>query len=165
MWQGVASPPPRPGNTGGGATGTMRRAALPARRRLYRHAFLAASATPATPPALAARTVTPGLTPVFRDSDIVLVRQIEGHISARLGRPVQVVKRRTCREVTSLLVAGQLDAAWICGHPIVQRRDALEFLSTKTRNADFTDTRHGDPGQRGVAGPTGRLAAFSLTTR
>lgn len=107
----------------------MRRTTLPARRRLYRRALLAASAALATPAALAARSVTLGLTPVFLDSDIVLVRQIEGHISARLGRPVQVVKRRTYREVTSLLVAGQLDAAWICGYPFVQHRDALDLLA------------------------------------
>jgi phosphonate transport system substrate-binding protein len=100
------------------------------RRRLGRRALLvAAAASLAAPPVLAALPVTLGLTPVFLDSDIVLVRQIEGHISARLGRPVQVVKRRTYREVTSLLVAGQLDAAWICGYPFVQHRDALEILA------------------------------------
>jgi phosphonate transport system substrate-binding protein len=107
----------------------MRRTAPQARRRLHRRTLLAAAAALAAPPALAAGTVTLGLTPVFLDSDIVLVRQIEGHISARLGRPVQVVKRRTYREVTSLLVAGQLDAAWICGYPFVQHRDALDILA------------------------------------
>lgn len=107
----------------------MRRTALLARCRLRRRTLLAAAAALATPPALAARTVTLGLTPVFLDSDIVLVGQIERHISARLGRPVQVVKRRTYREVTSLLVAGQLDAAWICGYPFVQHRDALDILA------------------------------------
>ena len=107
----------------------MRRTALPARCRLYRRTLLTAAAALATPPALASRTVTLGLTPVFLDSDIVLVGQIERHISARLGRPVQVVKRRTYREVTSLLVAGQLDAAWICGYPFVQHRNALDILA------------------------------------
>jgi phosphonate transport system substrate-binding protein len=107
----------------------MRRTGLPARRHLPRRALLAAAATLAAPAALARRAITLGLTPVFLDSDIVLVRQIEGHISAWLGAPVQVVKRRTYREVTSLLVAGQLDAAWICGYPFVQHRDALEILA------------------------------------
>lgn len=95
------------------------------RRRLA----AAASVGLVAPPAHATRAVTLGLTPVFLDSDIVLVRQIEGHISARLGVPVQVVKRRTYREVTSLLVAGQVDAAWICGFPFVQHRDALDVLA------------------------------------
>ena len=107
----------------------MRRTAPTALRRLRRRALLTGAMALVAPPALAVRAVTLGLTPVFLDSDIVLVRQIEGHISARIGRPVQVVKRRTYREVTSLLVAGQLDAAWICGYPFVQHRDALEILA------------------------------------
>lgn len=79
--------------------------------------------------ARAARPVTLGLTPVFLDSDIVLVRQIEAYLSRRLGRPVQVVKRRTYREISSLLVAGQLDVAWICGFPFVQHREALTLVA------------------------------------
>jgi phosphonate transport system substrate-binding protein len=77
----------------------------------------------------AAPPVTFGLTPVFLDSDIVLVRQIEAYLTARLDRTVTVVKRRTYREVTSLLLAAQLDAAWICGYPFVQHRAALEVLA------------------------------------
>jgi phosphonate transport system substrate-binding protein len=83
----------------------------------------------AAPRVLAARPVTFGLTPVFLDSDITLVRQIEAYLTLRLGQPVTVVKRRTYREVTSLLLAGQLDAAWICGYPFVQHRDALTLLA------------------------------------
>lgn len=80
-------------------------------------------------PARATAPVTFGLTPVFLDSDIVLVRQIEAYLSRAIGRRVQVVKRRTYREISSLLVAGQLDAAWICGFPYVQHRDALTLLA------------------------------------
>ncbi len=143
----------------------MRRTALPARRRLHRRALLAAAATLAAPRAQAARTVTLGLTPVFLDSDIVLVRQIEGHISARLGRPVQVVKRRTYREVTSLLVAGQLDAAWICGYPFVQHRDALEILAVPLyRGAPLYRAyliARQDRGAATLAGLRGDIHAFS----
>ena len=89
----------------------------------------ALAATLAAPSLHAAQGVTFGLTPVFLDSDIVLVRQIEAYLAGRLGRAVAVVKRRTYREVTSLLVAAQLDAAWICGYPLVQHRDALEVLA------------------------------------
>jgi phosphonate transport system substrate-binding protein len=79
--------------------------------------------------ARAARAVTLGLTPVFLDSDIVLVRQIEAYLSRQLGRTVQVVKRRTYREISSLLVAGQLDVAWICGFPFVQHSEALSLVA------------------------------------
>ena len=89
----------------------------------------AIAGTLAAPQLQAAQAVTFGLTPVFLDSDIVLVRQIEAYLAGRLGRAVSVVKRRTYREVTSLLVAAQLDAAWICGYPFVQHREALEVLA------------------------------------
>ena len=107
----------------------MRHFAPFGRRHVLGRMLLTAAGALAAPPLLASRAVTLGLTPVFLDSDIVLVRHIESHISARLGRPVQVVKRRTYREVTSLLVAGQLDAAWICGYPFVQYREALDVLA------------------------------------
>ena len=130
-----------------------------------RRAILTAAAALVAPPALAARTVTLGLTPVFLDSDIVLVRQIEGHISARLGRPVQVVKRRTYREVTSLLVAGQLDAAWICGYPFVQHRDALEILAVPLYRGAPLYRAHliarQDRGATALAGLRGDIHAFS----
>lgn len=107
----------------------MHRIAPLGRRNVLSRTLLTAAGALAAPPLLASRAVTLGLTPVFLDSDIVLVRHIESHISARLGRPVQVVKRRTYREVTTLLVAGQLDAAWICGYPFVQYREALDVLA------------------------------------
>jgi phosphonate transport system substrate-binding protein len=142
----------------------MRSTAPPA-RRLTRRALLTAAAALAAPPALARRSVTLGLTPVFLDSDIVLVRQIEGHISARLGVPVQVVKRRTYREVTSLLVAGQLDAAWICGYPFVQHHDALEILAVPLYRGEplyraYLITRQ-DRGATTLAALRGDIHAFS----
>jgi phosphonate transport system substrate-binding protein len=100
-------------------------AAVIGRRRLG----VALVASLVAPAVHAAQAVTFGLTPVFLDSDIILVRQIEAYLSQRLDRQVMVVKRRTYREVTSLLVAAQLDAAWICGYPFVQHRAALEILA------------------------------------
>jgi phosphonate transport system substrate-binding protein len=98
--------------------------------RTTRRAFAAAAPFVAMArSAAAARPVTLGLTPVFLDSDIVLVRQIEAYLTHRLGRTVQVVKRRTYREISSLLVAGQLDVAWICGFPFVQHREALSLVA------------------------------------
>jgi phosphonate transport system substrate-binding protein len=143
----------------------MRRTAPPVRPPLRRRTLLTATAALAAPSALAARTVTLGLTPVFLDSDIVLVRQIEGHISARLGRPVQVVKRRTYREVTSLLVAGQLDAAWICGYPFVQHRDALDILAVPLYRGEplyraYLIARQ-ERGAATLAGLRGDIHAFS----
>lgn len=79
--------------------------------------------------ARAERAVTFGLTPVFLSSDLQLIGQLEGFLSDQLRRRVVLVKRRTYQEITSLLVAGQIDAAWICGYPFVQSRNALRLLA------------------------------------
>jgi phosphonate transport system substrate-binding protein len=83
---------------------------------------------------VAARPVLFGLTPVFLDSDIQLIAEIERYLSRRIARPVQLVKRRTYQEITSLLVANQLDAAWICGFPFVQNRDQLGLVAVPLYN-------------------------------
>ena len=74
-------------------------------------------------------TVTFGLTPVFLDSDLELLSNLELYLSSALRRSVHLVKRRTYQEVTSLLISGQLDAAWICGYPYVRYRDKLSLLA------------------------------------
>jgi len=51
-----------------------------------------------------------GLTPVFLDNDLALLDRLGRYLEARLGRPVELVKRRSDREITVLLLAGRLDA-------------------------------------------------------
>jgi phosphonate transport system substrate-binding protein len=104
-------------------------AACISRRRLVAvgAALVASLAMPAV--SRAARPVLFGLTPVFLDSDIQLIAEIERYLSRSIGRQVQLVKRRTYQEITSLLVANQLDAAWICGFPFVQNREQLSLVA------------------------------------
>lgn len=71
-----------------------------------------------------------GLTPVFLSSDLVLLDSLRAYLERATGRSVRLVTRRTYREVTALLVSGQLDAAWICGYPFVAYRDQLELVAT-----------------------------------
>ena len=80
-------------------------------------------------PASAADAVSFGLTPVFLDSDIQLLSMLETYLVARLGRPVQLVKRRTYQEITAMLLSGQLDAAWVCDDPYVQHEDKFALLA------------------------------------
>ena len=75
------------------------------------------------------RDVRFGLTPVFLSSDLELLDRLRTYLSAALGRPVTLVKRRTYQEITSLLLSGQLDAAWICGYPFIQYRRRLSLLA------------------------------------
>jgi phosphonate transport system substrate-binding protein len=70
-----------------------------------------------------------GLTPVFLDSDIQLLANLEEYLARRIGQPVALVKRRTYQEITALLLSGQLDAAWICGFPYVQYPDQLALVA------------------------------------
>jgi phosphonate transport system substrate-binding protein len=70
-----------------------------------------------------------GLTPVFLDSDIELLNELEAYLSEAMSRPVSLVKRRTYQEITALLLSGELDAAWICGFPFVQHADKLALVA------------------------------------
>jgi phosphonate transport system substrate-binding protein len=80
-------------------------------------------------PARADEAISIGLNPLFLDSDIQLLSLLETYLAERLGRPVQLIKRRTYQEITALLLSGQLDAAWVCDDPYVQHEDQLALLA------------------------------------
>jgi phosphonate transport system substrate-binding protein len=77
----------------------------------------------------AQRPIYFGLTPVFLDSDIALLAALQDYLSQRLGQSVSLVKRRTYQEITAMLLSEQLDAAWICGFPLVQHVDQLALMA------------------------------------
>lgn len=70
-----------------------------------------------------------GVTPVFLDSDLVLLRDLEAELTRRAGSHVQLVRKRTYRDITDALLAGQVTAAWICGFPFVRHRDRLALVT------------------------------------
>lgn len=70
-----------------------------------------------------------GLTPVFLTSDLELLGNLASYLTKTWGREVQLVTRRTYQEITTLLLTGQIDAAWICGYPFVQYRSQLDLLA------------------------------------
>jgi len=86
-------------------------------------AFIAASG-----PVRAQTPIRFGLTPVFLTNDLELLSKLKAYLERATGQPVQLVTRRTYQEITSLLVSGQLEAAWICGYPFVQYRDQLSLV-------------------------------------
>jgi len=69
-----------------------------------------------------------GLTAVFLDNQTSFIKEWEGYLQRRLGDPVEFVQRQSYREITQLLVKGQLDAAWICGFPYVRYRSQIRLL-------------------------------------
>ncbi|VAW18771.1 ABC transporter, substrate-binding protein (cluster 12, methionine/phosphonates) [hydrothermal vent metagenome] len=89
-------------------------------------ALTAALAAPALGQSLVLRF---GLTPVFLSNDLALVNSLEEYFGRVTGARVQLVQKRTYQEITALLVAGRLDAAWICGYPFIRFKDDLQLLS------------------------------------
>lgn len=70
-----------------------------------------------------------GLTPVFLDNDAVVIEKLQAALSATMGRNIDLVQRRTYAEVTGLLLAGAIDAAWLCGFPYLQHDDVLDLVA------------------------------------
>lgn len=70
-----------------------------------------------------------GLTPVFLDNDWQLLDLLRTHLSVEMGRPVEFLQRRTYKEVTALLLMGEIDAAWLCGYPLLQNSARLSALA------------------------------------
>jgi phosphonate transport system substrate-binding protein len=66
---------------------------------------------------------------VFLSNDQELLRLIRSYLEAAIGEPVQLVQRRTYQEITAMLLAGQIDAAWICGYPYVRHRDQISVMA------------------------------------
>jgi len=98
-----------------GALGAQRRTLT---RRSMVRAALAVGAMSWLPPARAADAISFGL----------LLAMLERYLTARLKRPVQLVKRRNYQEISAMLLSGQLDAAWICDDPYVQYQAKLALL-------------------------------------
>ncbi len=102
------------------------------KRRRFLSQTLAAAASlelAARPVFAEARVVRFGLTPVFLSNDLTLLNSLEKYLSRATGFEVELIQKRTYQEITTLLVAGQLDAAWICGYPYIRFQESLELLS------------------------------------
>lgn len=70
-----------------------------------------------------------GLTPVFLDNDLSLLKQLQDFLGRQTGRQIQLVQRKTYEEITSLLISGQLTAAWICGYPYTSYSRQLSVVA------------------------------------
>jgi phosphonate transport system substrate-binding protein len=108
---------------------------MPKVGRTGRRRFLGAAAGTAfvaTMPRLAFATekeLRIGLTPVFLTSDLELLARLRAYLERATGQPVKLITRRTYQEITSLLISGQLDAAWICGYPFVANEPQLALVA------------------------------------
>ena len=107
-----------------------------------------------------------GTTPVFLDDDVAFLRNWQAYLQRELGRPVAFVQRRSYREVSELLLAEKLDAAWICGYPYVRYRDRMRLLAVPTYEGEplyrsYVIVPSGDQTTQSIADLGGKIYAFS----
>lgn len=98
---------------------------------ISRRRFCAAALVAALP-AIARAADAPihiGTTAVILDDQVGFMRAWRDYLQPRLGRPVVFVQRGSYREITAMLLADQLDFAWVCGYPYVRHRDTFELLA------------------------------------
>ena len=131
-----------------------------ARRDILTGILACGSALQGDPAVALADELRFGLTPVFLTSDLELLARLRGYLARATGRVVRLVTRRTYQEITSLLISGQLDAAWICGFPFVAYKPQLALvavplwqgqplyrsylIAARDRDADNVDDLRGD---------------------
>jgi len=70
-----------------------------------------------------------GLTPVILTNQTSFLKEWEQYLTRQLKTPVKFVQRQSYKEVTDLLLNGNLDAAWLCGYPFVRNREKLKLLA------------------------------------
>jgi len=85
-------------------------------------------------PAYAASTEPPirfGLTAVVVTENLRFLDQWSQYLEQKMGRKVELVMRKSYREVMDLLDSGSIDFAWICGFPYIQNREpeSLQLLT------------------------------------
>lgn len=80
------------------------------------------------------RPVRFGLTAVVVRENLQFFERWRHYLEQRVGRPVRFVQRRSYREIMGLLQTGEIDFAWICGYPYVQKREPefLELMAVPT---------------------------------
>jgi len=95
----------------------------------------------------------------------VLLEALQTYLTRALQADVRLVLRRTYQEITSQLIAGQIDAAWICGFPFVAYRSRLDLVAVpvwrgRTTYQSYLIAGRGAPGA-GLKDLKGHVHAFS----
>lgn len=75
------------------------------------------------------RVIRIGVTAVFPEDEVGLLRTWKQWLEERLQRPIEFVTRSSYREISDLIRSGQLDYAWICGYPYVRYKAELRLVA------------------------------------
>ncbi len=74
------------------------------------------------------------LTPVFLDNDALVIDRLHAALAEGMGRPIELVQRRTYQDITGALLEGSVDAAWVCGFPFLQHQSELSLIGVPVWN-------------------------------
>lgn len=112
------------------------------------------------------RPIRVGLTSVFLVQRAGLLNRWNEYLNQRIGRPVSFVLRQSYQEITTLLLSGQLDAAWICEYPYACLEKQLRLLTTpfyqqKPLYPVYLIVPQDDQHTQSIIDLKGRLFAFS----
>lgn len=107
-----------------------------------------------------------GTTAVILDDQLGFMRAWRDYLQPRLGRPVVFIQRGSYREITAMLLADQLDFAWVCGYPYVRHRDTMELLALpnyrgKPLYRSYLIVSADDASANGFAALAGKVLAYS----
>jgi phosphonate transport system substrate-binding protein len=98
-------------------------------RRLLLGAAVAAAASGLSHRTHAATPLRFGTTPVFLNEQVALLERWQRYLELKLQRPVRFLQRGSYQEIVDLLLNEGIEAAWLCGHPLVLHESKLIVVS------------------------------------
>jgi len=70
-----------------------------------------------------------GITPVILNEKTQFLHEWATYLEAHLAQPVAFVQQDSYGKITTPLLKGELDFAWICGYPYVQHQRLLDLIA------------------------------------
>ncbi len=114
----------------------------------------------------AASTLRFGTTPVFLNEQVGLLERWQRHLESALGQSVRFLQRGSYREIVDLLLNDGVEAAWLCGHPLVLHESRLSVIAVPRYQGEPLYRAHlivpaSDSDTRRIADLRGRVFAYS----